>query len=452
VAAVFISYRREDSAGYAGRLHEELEQRLGREQVFRDVDTLRAGQDFVNAIEQRLQQCGTLLAVIGRDWISPRLEQPDDYVALEIAAALQRPDVLVIPVLVGRATMPGASQLPERIRPLARRQAITLRDETWESDVDRLATLVRKPSNSPSPFADRRVVVGLAALAAAGLLYVLVSRGGVAPSTGAPVAATPAASSTAVPVTTSAYAVEIPTLPEVAHGDLTYTLISGSVSPRGNSNSVRFRVRVSNYGRYDANLWDASFRLAVGDNLLTPSGGLNEIVSGNSIEQAIVTFDVPPTTAKAALRIVGMSAPGDIPLDLSPSGRTPEPEDADAGDSLSRARMALMMSDPRPLLAGDGFSSTLVRVRSRHFRNKVRIIVGMRLANEGRYDISSAAVTLRLAHGGEVSAPVSEPSAVVAGGATYSGDWIFEVPPTTKHVELRASARDNSVNIPLEVR
>jgi len=66
--AIFISYRREDSAGYAGRMHEELEGRLGPDQVFRDADTLRAGQDFEDAIRQRLRHCQTCLVLIGPNW------------------------------------------------------------------------------------------------------------------------------------------------------------------------------------------------------------------------------------------------------------------------------------------------------------------------------------------------------------------------------------------------
>jgi hypothetical protein len=147
--AVFISYRREDSAGYAGRLHEELEERLGAQQVFRDVDTLRAGEDFEDAIRQRLSRSAACVVMIGPGWIKSqtttgqrRLDQPGDYVVMEIAAALARPDVIVIPVLVGGAAMPGAGELPDAIKGLARRHAFTARDETWEADMDRLAATI----------------------------------------------------------------------------------------------------------------------------------------------------------------------------------------------------------------------------------------------------------------------------------------------------------------------
>jgi hypothetical protein len=151
MSLVFISYRREDSAGFAGRLHESLERRLGEGEVFRDVDALQPGQDFVDAINARLLNCKACLVLIGREWLEAkddagrrRLEQDDDYVRLEIAAALARPGVLVIPVLVEGVSMPTSLVLPESIRALSRRQAVTLRDETWDTDVDRVAAALRQ--------------------------------------------------------------------------------------------------------------------------------------------------------------------------------------------------------------------------------------------------------------------------------------------------------------------
>jgi hypothetical protein len=103
----FISYRREDAAGFAGRLCDSLERLLPNEPVFRDVDGLSPGQDFVTAIDTRLRQCRVCLAVIGRDWLNARdadgrrrLDRPDDFVRLELMAALARKEVLIIPVLV----------------------------------------------------------------------------------------------------------------------------------------------------------------------------------------------------------------------------------------------------------------------------------------------------------------------------------------------------------------
>ncbi len=147
--ATFISYRRDDAAGYAGRLHEALERRLGEGQIFRDIDTLEPGFDFVDAIGSRLRECRVFLAIIGREWLDARdaagqrrLDQSHDYVRLEIAGALARPEVRVIPVLIEGATMPAPEALPENIRALARRHAMNLRDDAWDHDVDRLAGVI----------------------------------------------------------------------------------------------------------------------------------------------------------------------------------------------------------------------------------------------------------------------------------------------------------------------
>jgi hypothetical protein len=117
--------------------------------VFRDVDTLRPGLDFVQAFEGRLASCRVMLVVIGREWLHARLpsggrrlDDPYDFVRLEVAAGLARADVLVVPTLVERAAMPAASELPDDMRPLARRQAVSVRDETWNADVNRLVALI----------------------------------------------------------------------------------------------------------------------------------------------------------------------------------------------------------------------------------------------------------------------------------------------------------------------
>ena len=163
MAQIFISYRREDSAGYAGRLSEALERRLGHGAVFRDVDALQPGQDFVDTIAIRLRDARACLVLIGREWLDAkdksgrrRLEEPNDYVLHEIATALRGPDMLVIPVLVEGTRMPAPDELPESIQALARRHAAALHDESWDGDVDRLVTVVRKATGGGLPFGDVR--------------------------------------------------------------------------------------------------------------------------------------------------------------------------------------------------------------------------------------------------------------------------------------------------------
>jgi TIR domain len=148
MASIFLSYRRDDRPGFAGRLSETLEAAFGEQTVFRDVDDIRPGQDFVAAIGQQLRAVGVILVMIGPAWLVAeaggrrRLDDPEDFVRMEVLAALDSGKP-VIPVLVSGAAMPGEKDLPEPLRPLARRQAFTLSDAGWKDDVARLVSDIR---------------------------------------------------------------------------------------------------------------------------------------------------------------------------------------------------------------------------------------------------------------------------------------------------------------------
>lgn len=144
---IFVSYRRDDCAGHAGRLADRLVEHFGRDRIFVDVDSIAAGEDFVTVIENAVGSCEILIAVMGRNWLSAggtgRLDNPNDFVRLEIATALRR-DIRVIPVLVQRATMPKAQDLPEDLIKLLRRNAIELSDHRWANDVEELINVMEK--------------------------------------------------------------------------------------------------------------------------------------------------------------------------------------------------------------------------------------------------------------------------------------------------------------------
>ena len=140
---VFISYRREDASGFAGRLHQSLSEHFGPGRVFRDVDTITPGAHFPELISRSLHDCGAFVVVIGREWAVDlkgrrRLDDPADWVRVELEAALGRDDVLVVPVLVENAVMPSAADLPESLSPLASRNALEVSDSRWDYDVKRL--------------------------------------------------------------------------------------------------------------------------------------------------------------------------------------------------------------------------------------------------------------------------------------------------------------------------
>lgn len=148
-SGIFVSYRREDTGGHAGRLFDRLVEHFGRERIFMDIDTIEPGEDFVTVIENAVGSCDILLAIIGRNWLTAggtgtgRLDNPNDFVRIEIAAALRR-DIRVVPVLVQRATVPKAQDLPEDLVKLTRRNAVELTDLRWQTDVDQLITVMER--------------------------------------------------------------------------------------------------------------------------------------------------------------------------------------------------------------------------------------------------------------------------------------------------------------------
>lgn len=143
---IFISYRRDDTAGHAGRLFDRMAEHFGRERVFMDVDTIQPGQDFAEVIGERVRSSGAVIVLIGKEWLlatdpagNIRLSDPADFVRLEIASALQQATP-VIPVLVEDATMPRAEDLPQPLQALARHQALAISDARFHAEA---ADLIR---------------------------------------------------------------------------------------------------------------------------------------------------------------------------------------------------------------------------------------------------------------------------------------------------------------------
>ena len=153
---IFISYRREGTGAHAGRLYDSLlagvddQSGFDREQIFMDVDTLRPGVDFRESIRSNVATCDVLLAVIGKRWTTARdqkrqrrLDDPGDYVRIEIEAALER-NIPVIPVLVDDAAMPREADLPSALSALAYRHAVQLGHASWRSDIARLLASLKQ--------------------------------------------------------------------------------------------------------------------------------------------------------------------------------------------------------------------------------------------------------------------------------------------------------------------
>jgi hypothetical protein len=456
VPLIFLSYRREDAAGYAGRLRESLEERFGEGRVFRDVDTLEPGQDFVQAIEQRVAQCTAFLALVGREWLETtdnsgrlRLQQPDDYVRREIAAALARPDLLVIPVLVEGVSMPPSTDLPEDIRALARRHAVSLRDETWVHDVDRLAGAITRaldqyPNAGKATQRDRTVGpprrwlkhAGLAGfgilMLALGITLPRLRPGRTDPGRPDPDSVVPPNGETGV-----AFKIDLPRVAEFEIGESIYTLLWASLTPRPDGSVLRLRLRFSNEGQYAANFYSSGFRLDLGRQVVAASDGTNTLVPGYSIEHGEVVFQIPAGTRRAMLRIVD-SESAELPLDLSRSGRLSRADTSDPGDAMSRAIVTSIAANlPAELLATPTARYALTRATARLFVNKIRLEFAIRLANASSSGDYFNDANFRLAVAGEVSAPVSGPAGIVPGNSTTTGNFVFEVPTQTRHVTLR---------------
>jgi hypothetical protein len=141
---VFVSYRRDDSATIVGRICDRLASELGPGHTFKDVDSIPFGVDFVEYLDHEVEQCTVLFAVIGPRWLATgpggerRLDDPQDFVRIEIASALRR-GIPVVPLLVDGARLPEAKEMPEDLQPLARRNGIEIRrDPDFHNDVTRL--------------------------------------------------------------------------------------------------------------------------------------------------------------------------------------------------------------------------------------------------------------------------------------------------------------------------
>ena len=151
-----MSYRRDDTAPYAGRLHDRLAAQFGKDQIFMDVDRIEPGEDFAEVIERSIGAARVLLVLIGRQWTgvsddtgARRLDNHDDFVRLEVVAALAR-EMRVIPVLVGGAIMPRAEDLPEPLQPLVRRHAFEISDTRFHADTDRLIESIERRTGQRS--------------------------------------------------------------------------------------------------------------------------------------------------------------------------------------------------------------------------------------------------------------------------------------------------------------
>ncbi len=141
---IFINYRRDDTAYAAGRLYDRLSEHFGKSNVFMDIDAIELGVNFRERIEDAVGHCDVLIVMIGKQWLNiknerghRRLDEPNDFVRLEIMAALQR-GIHVIPILIDGACMPSLTELPGDLSPLSERNGLEIRHSHFTDDANRL--------------------------------------------------------------------------------------------------------------------------------------------------------------------------------------------------------------------------------------------------------------------------------------------------------------------------
>jgi len=185
---IFVSYRREDAAHFAGRLFDSISAGLPGLKVFMDVDSIRLGADFVQVLQEQLASCNALILVIGPRWLGQggkRLDDPSDFVRLEIEAAISR-KIPIVPVLVDGAEMPSEDEIPASVRPITRRQYVRIDHENYSAVVrglvSQLADLVKgqeeiKPDEvrAPSGVLRLSVIAVVVAVATLNVIWSIVS-------------------------------------------------------------------------------------------------------------------------------------------------------------------------------------------------------------------------------------------------------------------------------------
>ncbi len=363
---IFISYRRDDSSGHAGRLFDCMRERFGDEAVFMDVTDIRPGVDFAVALDGALSSCRVVLVVIGTQWLTStdatgrrRLEDPDDHLRIEIVQALRR-NVHVIPVLVRGAAMPRERDLPEDLQPLARRQAHEVSDSRWSYDTDQLLRIVQNNvgerdrgdgrtrsgqttiagaageqwSRNPDTGGLRRgwprIAVPAGALIAGGVIVALMwsGSGGEHPAADGVGSANNVGrvvvDSGAPPVTfrrapAANPSARLPASAEVRAGDGLFRVLGGLVSgDTSGAHTVRLLIRTTNVRAPHGMIISADvFRIIADGSAMAPDEAPIEVVAMQSAVERWVQFRIPAAAAAVALQVGDVrQATATIPIDL----------------------------------------------------------------------------------------------------------------------------------------
>lgn len=209
---IFISYRRADDSAVAGRIHEHLANAFGQKNVFKDVDDIPPGADFREVLEQAISICDVMLVIIGKGWVlDRRIEDPDDFVRIELETALRTQSARVIPLLVSNASMPTKEVLPPSLHKLAYLNAVAIReDPDFVHDMDRLITDLKQINPQPR-LRVWQIVAAIGLVLALAIIAFLLITGGDSSEPVAQASSTPTTPPTDAPAATH-------TLPATASG------------------------------------------------------------------------------------------------------------------------------------------------------------------------------------------------------------------------------------------
>jgi hypothetical protein len=476
MAGIFISYRRDDASGHAGRLFDRLAQRFGRERVFMDVTDIAPGEDFTHVIETSVGTSELLLAVIGPQWLgaadsrgSRRLDDPADFVRQEIGAAFQR-QVRVIPVLVRGARMPREEELPQPLKPLARRQAVELTDTRWESDLAHFEQALGEQLRGPLPtrathdarhsFSRNGIAAAIVILLIAGLAYLWRgwSGDGHEPPTEAIAPGSRSAESTGrpdetAPGTVSGVRRALP-LPAVARFKLAgqqFEILALRTEASGDQELLTMRLRMTNTGNYPDTFTNVAAVLETGGGAIAPVAPVFELIPGHSAKDGELQFPLPSSTGQATLVLRHSGQETRIPLAVRDGktftvdatvdafGRPKRPQLVDTVESFP-LDLALPAQHSAQF-GGAGLSLRSLRLDRYNVETAVlEVAVQASASPDARGGINFWSDNVRLHVDGMPRAPQNAVNELVPGGTsrTATFEFLLTDAPARLEVSLRA--------------
>jgi len=488
---IFLNYRRDDSAGHAGRLFDVLRARFGDESVFMDITDIEAGVDFTQALGHALSSCRVVLVLIGTQWLTAvdsagrrRLDNPNDHVRLEIEHALARA-AHVIPVLVRGARMPGVPDLPESLQPLVLRQAFEISDTRWtydtgqllhvverdaglaeRSNVDRPAAAV-EPRTGSSAGVRRFLRLAVPLVALVGLLGFVMrnhwwesaSRAGPvaaarsdAPA-GAPRVSFPPADAAAAGVTASP-GTRIAATGQARAGLVSYNVLGGLVLNEANAGrKVRLFVRITNLdARAGVVLTADAFRLLADQQALPPTEAPVAALMPQSTLEAWVSFPASSGGSGLQLRVGDPhGAMATIPIDMRPAAKDEE-QPASWRYPIDLALAAERRAGPTAIAVNGA--------RLEHFSDGVpplqppQILLSfhVRFTNvDGIYGVVANGGDFRLVVDGIPWAPMPSRVEALTHHATMEDQVAFVMPSSATRVFLRLGIAETSPEIPIDL-